>query len=122
MTPASRRQILALLPFCIALWYRDTIGVLTALSLLAYLFTDAIIPTMGSLLEKANMTGRDLNKPKQPVLPESLGIAAGAVYISAMFLFLPFPFLSWSKQINASKNDSFQQVPTFISYQHTNTL
>lgn len=53
------------------------------------------IPDFGRLLAHAGRTGRDLNKPSQPILPESLGIAVGTIYLLALFLFIPVPFAPW---------------------------
>lgn len=53
------------------------------------------IPDFGRLLAHAGRTGRDLNKLSQPVLPESLGIAVGTIYLLALFLFIPVPFAPW---------------------------
>jgi hypothetical protein len=76
------------------------------------MITDALIPSMSTLILAAGLQGRDLNKEKQPIIPESLGIAAGAVYLSTMFLFFPFPFMNWSKnwKTNEFPIFPFQQV------------
>lgn len=51
-----------------------------------------VVPGMGRMLAAAGRTGADLSKPGRPVLPESLGIAAGFVYVVAVLAFLPAPF------------------------------
>lgn len=53
------------------------------------------IPDFGRLLAHAGRTGRDLNKPSQPTIPESLGIAVGTIYLLTLFLFIPVPFAPW---------------------------
>jgi UDP-N-acetylglucosamine--dolichyl-phosphate N-acetylglucosaminephosphotransferase len=64
-----------------------------AFAAVAGLVAHECIPGFGLLLLHAGRRGRDLNKPTKPVLPESLGMAAGTVYLIAMFLFIPVPFV-----------------------------
>ena len=90
------KQLATVAPLLFAIYLRDTIGVCVGLSFLAYVITDSIIPTMSKLISAAGMVGKDLNKGKLAEIPESLGIAAGAVYLSVMFLFFPFPFMNWT--------------------------
>lgn len=91
------KNIATITPLLLAIYLRDTIGVCLGLSFAAYVVTDAIIPSMSKLIAASGMVGKDLNKIKHVEIPESLGISAGAVYLSAMFLFFPFPFMNWSK-------------------------
>lgn len=109
----AAKTAMAALPLAMAIWSRDTLGVCIGLSFAAAVFLDALIPGMSLLLKLAGRTGRDMNKAKRPEIPESLGIAAGAVYISVMFLFIPFPFLSWSAHGDHQVFPlyPFQQVP-----------
>lgn len=60
----------------------------------AYILTDKSIAHFALLLLKANRVGVDMGKANKPLLPESLGIAAGTIYLIIMFLYLPIPFLS----------------------------
>ncbi len=51
------------------------------------------IPVFASLLAHAGRTGKDLNKPQMPVIPESLGIAVGTRDSLEVHLFHPLtPF------------------------------
>jgi len=70
-------------------------GIALGLSLLAYLMADVMIERVGEMLKEAGRCGKDLNKPHQPVIPESLGVVVGTVYLMSVFLFLPFPFMRW---------------------------
>ncbi len=82
-------------PLFVSYYTSSIIGVSTTISIIAGLCTHSIVPEIGRLLVRADMCGRDLNKPKQPKLAESLGVASGAVFMIAMFMFIPFPFLNW---------------------------
>ena len=111
------KQLATLAPLLIAVYMRDTIGVCIGLSFTAFVVTDAIIPSMSKLIAAAGMVGKDLHKIKQSEIPESLGIAAGAVYLSAMFLFFTFPFMNWSKSWKSHEFPifPFQQVSDLIT-------
>lgn len=82
-------------PLAVSYYTHSIIGVSATISIIAGLCTHSITPEIGRLLLQADMCGRDLNKPRQPKLAESLGIASGSVFLIAMFLFIPFPFLDW---------------------------
>lgn len=82
-------------PLAVSYYTRSVVGVSAAIAIMAGLCTHSIVPEIGRLLLKADMSGKDLNKPKQPFLAESLGIASGSVFLIAMFLFIPLPFLDW---------------------------
>lgn len=82
-------------PLGVSYYTHSIVGVSLTLALFAGLCTHSLVPDVGRLLFASDMTGRDLNKPRQPKLAESLGVAAGAVFLIAMFLFVPFPFMNW---------------------------
>lgn len=111
------RQALIVAPIATAAYMKDTMGVCIGLSLVAAMTLDSLIPTMASLLCGAGRIGKDLNKAKQSILPESMGIAAGAVYLATMFLFLPFPFMNWSRNWGSADAPifPFQQVSFMCS-------
>ena len=87
----SRSLWLALLgaPLAVSYYTKNILGVSITLAVLAGLCTHAIVPDLGRLLLAADRCGKDLNKRGQPKLAESLGVAAGSVYLIAMFLFIP---------------------------------
>lgn len=76
-------------PLCVSYYTKNVIGVSITLAVLAGLCTHAVVPDLGRLLLAANRCGKDLNKRGQPKLAESLGVAAGSVFLIAMFLFIP---------------------------------
>ena len=82
-------------PLFVSYYTNSIIGVSATIAIIAGLCTHSIVPEIGRLLVQADMCDRDLNKPKQPKLAESLGIASGSVFLIAMFMFIPFPFLNW---------------------------
>jgi len=54
-----------------------------------------LISGMKSLFAKAGLAGKDMNKKdSKEMIPEGLGVVTGAVFLIAMFLFIPFPFLT----------------------------
>jgi len=72
-------------------------------SLAAFIFTTILIPALSNAFIKAGFSGRDLSKPKRPLLylsnctltdgrPESMGAVSAFVYIFVMFCFIPFPY------------------------------
>lgn len=76
-------------PLCVSYYTKNVIGVSLTLSILAGLCTHSIVPDLGRLLLAADRCGKDLNKKGNPKLAESLGVAAGSVFLIAMFLFIP---------------------------------
>lgn len=88
-------------------------------SLVAGLAAHSAIPEFGRLLLHAGRKGADLNKPDRPALPESLGIAVGAIYLVTMFLFIPIPFAPWllrsSRFTAASLIFPFEQLGAYTA-------
>lgn len=76
-------------PLIVSYYTKNIIGVSVTLSLFAGLCTHAVVPDLGRLLLSADRCGKDLNKKGHPKLAESLGVAAGSVYLIALFLFIP---------------------------------
>ena len=76
-------------PLTVSYYTKNILGVSMTLAVLAGLCTHAVVPDLGRLLLAADRCGKDLNKKGQPKLAESLGVAAGSVYLIAMFLFIP---------------------------------
>ena len=76
-------------PLCVSYYTKNVIGVSLTLAVLEGLCTHAVVPDLGRLLLAADRCGKDLNKKGQPKLAESLGVAAGSVFLIAMFLFIP---------------------------------
>lgn len=87
--------LLAAGPLIAGIMRKDALGVSVGLALMSFVLADGMIVRVGEMLSAAGRVGKDLNKPNQPVIPESLGLVVGAVYLMALFMFLPFPFLPW---------------------------
>jgi UDP-N-acetylglucosamine--dolichyl-phosphate N-acetylglucosaminephosphotransferase len=87
--------LLACLPVCLAWYHRDILGLSIGLSILSYVASDAMIKGVAPMLAEAGRAGTDLNKVGRPKIPESLGVVVGTVFLVTIFLFLPFPFMSW---------------------------
>lgn len=84
------------LPLMISIMTHSMALVALAFSLVAGLAANESIPAFGRLLLYAGRKGADLNKTDKPVIPESLGIAVGAIYLVTMFLFIPVPFAPYT--------------------------
>ncbi|KAJ3132911.1 UDP-N-acetylglucosamine--dolichyl-phosphate N-acetylglucosaminephosphotransferase [Geranomyces variabilis] len=76
------------------------------LSALAGLFTFQAIPLVSGVFVAHGRAGKDLLKVGTPVIPESMGAIAGVIYIIAMFLFIPVPFIKWFRESNFALGDS----------------
>ncbi|KAJ3218657.1 tunicamycin resistance protein [Dinochytrium kinnereticum] len=64
-------------------------------SLIAGYLTWKFIPLVSDTFIKHGRSGRDLLKPDKPIIPESMGLIAGIIYLAVMFVFIPVPFVSW---------------------------
>ncbi|TPX37641.1 phospho-N-acetylmuramoyl-pentapeptide-transferase [Synchytrium microbalum] len=84
----------ALIAVAVALIH-DPLLVSLCLSVLAAYWTYHAISLVGGVFVAKGQFGKDLLKPNMPVLPESQGVVAGAVYFAVMFLFIPIPFVQW---------------------------
>eukprot|EP00048_Salpingoeca_helianthica_P021155 m.10672 g.10672 ORF g.10672 m.10672 type:complete len:427 (+) comp5651_c0_seq1:22-1302(+) len=65
---------------------------IVALSILGFGAAMRMIPSIHDMFIKAEMYGKDLNKPDQPKLPEALGVIVGAIYLVILVLFIPLRF------------------------------
>ena len=56
---------------------------------------------------RAGLKGHDMSKREKREIPEALGVVSGAVFLIAMFLFIPIPFYQNLKDgIFHSRNNS----------------
>ncbi|KAM3964127.1 alg7 dolichyl-phosphate N-acetylglucosaminephosphotransferase [Aphomia sociella] len=69
-----------------------SIIILFLLSLLAYLFTDELIPNLGHLFINAGLFGIDLCKNNKNKIPEAVGVVSGCVFLVTCFMFIPIVF------------------------------
>ena len=82
------------------------------LSLAAHRITFRLIPMLSDLFINAGLFGFDLSKKTKYKVPESLGIVCGTVYLIAMFLFIPFPFVDYFT--GETKRFAYGRVCVFI--------
>lgn len=76
---------------------RHPVTINFVMSVCGFVITVRLLPAFYELFLKAGLSGKDMSKkiPKggKPVLvPESLGVVAGAVYLIMMFMYIPVPF------------------------------
>eukprot|EP01103_Thecamoeba_quadrilineata_P015300 TRINITY_DN4794_c0_g1_i1.p1 TRINITY_DN4794_c0_g1~~TRINITY_DN4794_c0_g1_i1.p1 ORF type:complete len:462 (-),score=31.47 TRINITY_DN4794_c0_g1_i1:23-1303(-) len=57
--------------------------------------TFKMIPAMTEMFINANLFGIDMSKDTKQKVPESTGVICGVVYLTCVFLFIPFPFMDW---------------------------
>ncbi|KAI9371503.1 glycosyl transferase family 4-domain-containing protein [Aspergillus egyptiacus] len=63
-----------------------------AFSGIAFAVTYAMIRWLGPVFVKAGLSGKDMAKPKRPVIPETMGAVCAVVYLLALIVFIPFAF------------------------------
>ncbi|KAI8914742.1 glycosyl transferase family 4-domain-containing protein [Powellomyces hirtus] len=88
----------SLLVALIAAGFHNPLVVSLALSASAGLATYTAIPAVKNVFVSHGRAGKDLLKTGTPIIPESMGAIVGVIYIIAMFLFIPVPFISWFRQ------------------------
>ncbi|KAG9284657.1 hypothetical protein G9A89_004699 [Geosiphon pyriformis] len=83
-------------------------------SLLGFATTWHLIPALKESFLAAKLIGHDINKPKKPIIPESMGVVCATVYLVCLFLFIPFPFMEWLTGTGGilSRKEVFH-IPTF---------
>lgn len=59
-----------------------------AVSIGAYFGCNILIPPLSKQLLKAGISGHDVHKPSKPVLPESLGLAPGFIYLLSLLVLM----------------------------------
>ncbi|KAF9918454.1 tunicamycin resistance protein [Linnemannia zychae] len=81
--------------FIILTTAHDPLTVNVGFSILAGITTWSAIPPLSDIFVKAGLKGMDLSKKTKHIIPESMGMVAGLIYLVTMFLFIPFPFMKW---------------------------
>ncbi|KAF9991442.1 UDP-N-acetylglucosamine--dolichyl-phosphate N-acetylglucosaminephosphotransferase [Entomortierella chlamydospora] len=81
--------------FIILTTAHDPFTVNSGLSVLAGIVTWSSIPALSEIFVKAGLKGMDLSKKTKNIIPESMGMVAGLIYLVTMFVFIPFPFMRW---------------------------
>eukprot|EP00042_Codosiga_hollandica_P025326 m.111825 g.111825 ORF g.111825 m.111825 type:complete len:421 (+) comp51836_c0_seq1:2-1264(+) len=66
--------------------------VCTCIAAAAAAVTASLIPLIAPMCAAVGLQGKDLNKVSKPPIPEALGVVPAAVYLVAIFSFIPFYF------------------------------
>ncbi|KAI1308728.1 tunicamycin resistance protein [Mortierella claussenii] len=82
-------------------------------SILAGIATWYAVPALSEIFIKAGLKGMDLSKKSKHIIPESMGMVAGLIYLVTMFLFIPFPFMRW---FTASMDGDSQEVNMLLTF------
>ncbi|KAG0251518.1 tunicamycin resistance protein [Linnemannia exigua] len=93
--------------FIILTTAHDPLTVNVGFSILAGITTWSAIPALSEIFVKAGLKGMDLSKKTKHIIPESMGMVAGLIYLVTMFVFIPFPFMKW---FTASINGDIQEL------------
>ncbi|KAF9210488.1 tunicamycin resistance protein [Podila verticillata] len=81
--------------FIILTTAHDPLTVNVGFSILAGITTWYAVPAISETFVKAGLKGMDLSKKTKHIIPESMGMVAGLIYLVTLFLFIPFPFMKW---------------------------
>ncbi|KAK3819687.1 MAG: UDP-N-acetylglucosamine--dolichyl-phosphate N-acetylglucosaminephosphotransferase-like protein [Benniella sp.] len=93
--------------FIILTTAHDPLTVNFGFSILAGITVWSAIPALSDIFVKAGLKGMDLSKKSKQIIPESMGMVAGLIYLVTMFLFIPFPFMKW---FTASRDGDLQEL------------
>ncbi|KAF9123076.1 tunicamycin resistance protein [Mortierella sp. GBA39] len=93
--------------FIILTTAHDPLTVNVGFSILAGIITWSAIPALSEIFVKAGLKGMDLSKKTKHIIPESMGMVAGLIYLVTMFMFIPFPFMKW---FTASNDGDLQEL------------
>ncbi|KAJ1914738.1 tunicamycin resistance protein [Tieghemiomyces parasiticus] len=96
----------------------DPLAISTYLAVLTGLLTWRLIPAVADRFVAAGLSGKDVNKAHQPIIPESLGIIAATLYLICLFLFIPFPFRQWfpaEPAVLSLRTFPFQRLGEFLA-------
>ncbi|KAF9897152.1 tunicamycin resistance protein [Lobosporangium transversale] len=91
----------------------DPVIVNICFSVLAGIITWYAIPALSEIFIKAGLKGMDLSKKSKNILPESMGMVAGLIYLVTMFVFIPFPFMRW---FTATRDGDSQELNTLLTF------
>eukprot|EP00124_Ichthyophonus_hoferi_P003311 Ihof_evm4s281 gene=Ihof_evmTU4s281 len=78
------------------LWFQDSkLAMPFLMSMCSFWACHQMIPRVRQLFLESGLKGRDLNKPDQPEVPESMGMIVGVCYLVCLFIFTPYFFLDY---------------------------
>ncbi|CCH59302.1 hypothetical protein TBLA_0B04660 [Henningerozyma blattae CBS 6284] len=87
----------------------------TGFAIIGYVAIDWLIPRVGPSFIKIGLFGKDLSKPKKPVLPESIGAVCATIYLFVTLFYIPFIFYRYivnpNEELDSSKNNEFGWFP-----------
>ncbi|KAF9582022.1 tunicamycin resistance protein [Lunasporangiospora selenospora] len=92
----------------------DPLTVNIGFAVLAGIITWFAVPALSEIFIKAGLKGMDLCKKSKQIIPESMGMVAGLIYLVVMFLFIPFPFMKWF----AASQDGRQEELALLTFPH----
>ncbi|KAG0029604.1 tunicamycin resistance protein [Podila clonocystis] len=81
--------------FIILTTAHDPLTVNVGFSILAGITTWYAVPALSEIFVKAGLKGMDLSKKTKHIIPESMGMVAGLIYLVTLFLFIPFKLLTF---------------------------
>ncbi|KAI8580457.1 hypothetical protein K450DRAFT_237126 [Umbelopsis ramanniana AG] len=73
----------------------DTLTISLGFATIAGVVSYYMLPQLIPVFILSNIVGKDVLKKDRPVLAETMGLPAAIIYLVAMFLFVPFPFMSF---------------------------
>ncbi|KAI9282871.1 glycosyl transferase family 4-domain-containing protein [Umbelopsis sp. AD052] len=73
----------------------DTLTISLGFATIAGAVSYYMLPQLIPVFILSNIVGKDVLKRDRPVLAETMGLPAAIIYLVAMFLFVPFPFMSF---------------------------
>ncbi|RUS18090.1 glycosyl transferase family 4-domain-containing protein [Endogone sp. FLAS-F59071] len=91
----------------------DPLTVSLGFSVIAAIATFSIIPQLKETFITAKIVGTDVLKKDRPVIPETMGLVCGVVYLTSLFLFIPFPFMEWLNGHGTVRHFDTPAIPTF---------
>ncbi|CAO3647425.1 unnamed protein product [Cunninghamella blakesleeana] len=83
------------------------------MSIIASYITFRTIPKLKQTFINARLSGIDVLKRNRPILPESMGLPVAIIYLIALFLFIPIPFIDWFQDTIAVVHEESPTVGTF---------
>ncbi|KAF9558149.1 tunicamycin resistance protein [Mortierella alpina] len=104
--------------FIILTTAHDPLTVSVGFSILAGITTWYAIPALSEIFVKAGLKGMDLSKKSKHILPESMGMVAGLIYLVTMFVFIPFPFMKWF----TAPRDGHPQELTLLTFPNLKSM
>ncbi|KAJ2957786.1 hypothetical protein NQZ79_g6529 [Umbelopsis isabellina] len=91
----------------------DTLTISLAFATCAGLATWYLLPRLIPVFILANITGKDVLKRDRPVRAETMGLPTAIIYLVGLFMFVPFPFMSYFNGDATLVHDENPSMGTF---------